>query len=65
MIYSSIFFRLPGDRGNNTILFPIFTFWEPKKYRGIYQLILASLTRVSDALLNGISLISQKVLELS
>ena len=50
--------------GNNIVLFPLSP-GNRKKYRGIYQLILASLTRVSDALLNGISLISQKVLELS
>ena len=50
--------------GNSILLFPSST-QNRKKYRGIYQLIIAPLTIVSDAILNDISLLSQKVLELS
>ena len=50
--------------GNNIVLFPLSP-GNRIKYRGIYQLILASLNQVSDALLNNISLLSQKILELS
>ena len=50
--------------GNNIVLFPLSS-KNCKKDRVIYQLILASLIVDSDALLNDISLLSQKVLELS
>ena len=50
--------------GNNIWLFPSST-QNRKKTRGIYQLILAPLTIVNDALLNDIFILIQKVLELS
>ena len=50
--------------GNNIWLFPSST-QNRKKTRGIYQLILAQPTIVNDALLKDISILTQKVLELS
>ena len=52
------------ELGNNIWLFPSST-QNLKKNWGGYQIIIISLTLVNDILLNGISLLCQKVLELS
>ena len=52
------------ELGNNIWLFPLST-QKFQKSLGGYQLILAPLTIVRDALLNANSFLCQKVLELS